>query len=277
MKPLARLALAAMLACIPLLQGCGARGATEQGLEWDGQPVPVLSRVVGPDTAEMRRLGLSTLAHAPPLRILILERGEWGDSLRILEYSGDLEAYAVFQGAVGHPDELASGLSARGERFWLRLGRWIVVREETMQDEPQRHFGRLSLPGAVPGRLPGAFASLLHRGRIPGSERVQTGAFLGIPVTVAVLSARADCRGDTAWVYAAPGLRRAFATEVARLSGWRADTLDAGIWMTSGTPEMPPFSLLVTRSGTVGVEGCFDNDLTRKWIFMQSRALKRLK
>jgi hypothetical protein len=116
-----------------------------------------------------------------------------------------------------------------------------------------------------------------HRGRIPGTERILTDVFMGQASTVMVFALRADCRSDTAWIYAAPDLRPSFGDSLVRMQRWRADTLRTGLQTTAEFFELVPAVLRFSRAGMAGVEGCFDEDLTKGWLKIQSAALKSLK
>jgi hypothetical protein len=61
------------------------------------------------------------------------------------------------------------------------------------------------------------------------------------------------------------------------LPGWRIDTTAHGLRFSQVSPEMPPVLLDFSKRGMVGVEACFDEDLTFYWLKMQARGLKSLK
>jgi hypothetical protein len=260
-----------------LLAACGG-SEYEDGLEWKGEPVRVTARAPRPGTEALRILNLEALAGHPPRRILDAAPGEWGDSLKFLEFGGELEAYAAFQELASHPDDIAAAVTVHGDRVCFRRGKWIVLVDAWSWKTGDWFDASLSLPeAAMPGGTPNAFASLLHRGRIPGSERILTGEFLGLKIASPVFSVRMDCRGDTAWLYAIPEIRASFADELARLPGWRADSAIAPLQLFLDSPEFPPFVLRFDQGGAVGVEGCFDEDLTNYQLKMQMRGLKSVK
>jgi hypothetical protein len=136
----------------------------------------------------------------------------------------------------------------------------------------------LDLPGsAPPAELPGAFGSMLHRGRISGSERILTHEFMGQASSVRIFAVRADCRGDTAWIFAAPELKASFGDSLMRMQRWRADTLKGDLQISSEFSELSPVRMRFSSAGMTGVEGCFDEKLTSEWLQIQSSGLKNLK
>lgn len=276
-------ALAALLAALPaaLLQGCGGASSHEPGLEWNGSPMPVESRTAVPDSAAMRA-AVPILGTMLPKRVLRIAPGEWGDSLRILEFEGELEAYAAFQELASLPEDVAAGVTAQGDRICFRRGRWVAVTDAWTWKGADVFDRALALPdAALPGGIPDLFGSMVHQDRIPGSERILTRTFLGFQTEVPVFSVQVDCHGDTAWVYASPGMRRgraeSFMARLARLPGWQADTVASGLELSQNSPELPPLTLHFSKRGMVGVEACFDKKLTSYWLKMQSRGLKSLK
>src|SRR5690606_24171440 len=112
------------------------------------------------------------------------------------------------------------GETACGDRVCFRRGRWMGAVDSWSWKKGEWFARALALPDApVPDGIPEVFGSLLHQARVPGSERILTGMFLGHPVDVPVYALKVDCRGDTAWVYAAQGLKDEFAALLASGAG----------------------------------------------------------
>lgn len=275
-----------VLALLPLLQACGGGSAAhETGLEWKGSPLPVASRTAVPDTAVMRAaVDPIPLRHLPE-RVLRIEPGEWGDSLRVFDFGDELLAYAAFQEIAVLNEDIESGVTVIGDWICMRRGNWLIVTDAWSWKSGDVFEQALSLPGAaLPTGIPRIFGSMVHQGRIPGSERLATGAFLGIPTGVRVYAVQVDCHGDTAWVYAAPDLRRGaaktFTERLARLSGWRTAQTASGDGsdgrFQQQSPDLPPATVEFSGRGMVAVEGCFDQKLTAYWLKMQARGLKSL-
>jgi hypothetical protein len=271
-----------------LLWACGGPSFHEEGLEWNGAPLRVESRMAKPEPEALRALGLEALAGQSgtdghfPERILRIAPGEWGDSLRLLDFGGELEAYAAFQELAWLPEDVAAGVTVHGDRVCFRRGKWIGMVEAWNWKDVEAFDRALALPGApVAGGIPALFGSMVHQRRLPGSERILTTHFMGLKIASPVFSVRVDCQGDTAWVYASQGLRKsaatAFTAQLLRSPGWRVDTLSDGIQVSRTLSELPPAILWFSNRGMVGVEACFDEDLTKNWLKMQARGLKGLK
>lgn len=262
------------------LAACGS-STSESGLSWNGQPMAVASRLNAPARDSLAARGWDALSEHRPARLLRIEAGEWGDTLWLLEFAGELEAYTAFQQLTPDPEAVALGEALCGDRVCFRRGRWIGALDAWSWKGGDWFASRLALPGPAPeGNIPQVFGSLLHQDRLPGSERVLTGTFMGRPVEHPVFAMKVDCHGDTAWVYASPHLKTDFAETLARQPGWGVDTL-GGLWkgveVYSELTELPPVILRLSRHGMVGVEGCFDKELTSYWLKMQARGLKKLK
>jgi len=263
------------------LAACGGASREESGLSWSGAPLPVAARLSAPTADSLRAHGWEALVRHKPRRMLRVAAGEWGDTLWLLEFKDDLSAYAAFQQLSPDDEAIASGEAVCGERVCFRRGRWIGSLDGWSWKGGDWFAARLTLPGPEPeGNLPAIFGSLLHQDRIPGSERVLSGEFMGLAVSDPVYAMKADCRGDTAWVYAAPRVPPGFAESLSRQPGWGVDTL-RGLWkgleVHSELTELPPVILRFSGKGMVGVEGCFDEELTSYWLKMQARGLKNLK
>jgi hypothetical protein len=272
------LTLAFAAAFLLVLQSCGAPSPHVSGVEWKGEPLRVIARSDKPGIDALRAAGFDALHRHPPQRILAIAPGEWGDSLRLLEFHGELQAYAAFQELASNPEDIPTGISPCGERVCFRRGRWIGVVDAWSWKGGGWMEDALALPeGSLPGELPAAFGSMPHRGRIPGTERILTDVFMGQASTVMVFAVRADCRGDTAWLYAAPDLQPSFGDSLVRLQRWRADSLKTGLQTSAEFLELSPATLRFSGNGMAGVEGCFDKDLTSDWLKNQSAALKSLK
>jgi hypothetical protein len=264
-----------------VLSACGRTSTHETGLTWNGTPLVVTARLESPQGDTLKSLGWEALVNHPPTRLLRVEAGEWGDSLSLLEYPDEVASYTAFQQLTPDPDAVAVGEAVCGDRVCFRRGRWIGALDAWSWKGGEWFAGKLELPGTVAtGNLPEIFGSLLHQDRLPGSERVLTGEFMGRSIKVPVYAMKVDCRGDTALLYAAPGLQVEFAEGLASLPGWGVDTLQglwSGLQIYSELIELPPVILRFSGHGMVGVEGCFDKDLTEYWLKMQARGLKNLK
>lgn len=274
----------AALAALPGFLALAACGPSphEEGLTWGGKPLVVAQRVDAPRDS-LGRLGFEALIHHPPSRLLRVEPGEWADTLWLLEYKDDLSAYAAYQQLSPDPEALLQGeiVCGGGGRVCFRRGRWVGAVDAWSWKGGSWFAQALALPGAPePGGLPEIFGSLLHQDRIPGSERILGGEFMGHKIEDAVYSLKADCRGDTALIYASRALKIPFAARFASQPGWVVDTIPgwgAGVEVYSELTELPPVVLRFSGQGMVGVEGCFDGDLIDFWLKMQARGLKNLK
>jgi hypothetical protein len=263
---------------LQMVMACGGPSPHVSGVEWKGEPLRVGVRFERPDADALSAEGLHALRRQPPVRMLNIVPGEWGDSLKLLEFDDDVQAYTAFQELAGQPDDIAMGISVYGDRVCFRRGRWIGILDAWSWKGEGWFDKALELPGsATLGELPAAFGSMPHRGRIPGSERILTSEFMGQNSTVPVFALKLDCRGDTAWFYAAPELRPTFADSLVRLQRWHADTLKNGLQVSSDFFELAPTRLLFLRGGMAGVEGCFDENLTKEWLKIQFMALRSLK
>lgn len=251
----------------------------EEGLTWNGKPLVVAERLEIPGDS-LGRYGFESLANHPPARLMRVEPGEWADTLWLLEFKSDVSAYAASQQLSSDPEALSRGETVCGERVCFRRGRWIGAVDAWSWKGGSWFAQALTLPGAPADGPPDVFASLLHQDRLPGSERILDGEFMGMKTEGPVYALKADCRGDTALIYASRSLKAEFAVRLAAQPGWELDTLP-GVGTTlavySELTELPPVVLRFTGKGMVGVEGCFDQDLTGFWLKMQARGLKNLK
>ncbi len=263
-----------------MLAACGP-SPHEAGLTWNGKPLRVVERLDAPPRDSLLTQGWEALVNHAPRRILRVEPGEWGDSLWLLEFENERQAYVAYQQVSSDVGSVLLGEAACGDRVCFRRGRWIGAVDSWSWKKGEWFARALAVPDApVPDGIPGVFASMLHQNRVPGSERILTEVFMGVPIEVPVYALKLDCRGDTAWVYAAPGLDAAFASEWGNAPGWSQDTVQGlrkNVVVFSETRELPPVYLNFSARGMVGVEGCFDRELTEYWLKMQARGLKKLK
>lgn len=260
------------------LAACGDADGMRRvrGVEWDGRPLPLASHLANPSGDALRAAGLRLLPY-PPRNLYAAPPGEWGDSLRLLEFGDELEAYAAFQEIAGDPGDVSAGITVLEGRVGFRRGRWIGLLDAWSWKGAAWHDTALALPGAAPsGSLPAAFGAMLHQGRIPGSERILTRDLLGAGIAPA-LAVAMDCHGDTAWLYAAPhGGSGSPSRYPQAWEGWRADSAANGMFSREGR-DLPPARLLVSAQGIVAVEGCFDENLTNNWIKRQKSSIKVIK
>src|SRR5690606_32064936 len=93
-RPMLRLLTLAFTAVFSLaLLSCGKSSPHVSGVEWKGEPLRVIARSDNPGIDALQAVGLEALQRHPPQRILAIAPGEWGDSLRLLEFPGELQAY----------------------------------------------------------------------------------------------------------------------------------------------------------------------------------------
>lgn len=270
------LALAAWLSLG--LSACGSDVLNARGVSWAGMPLPLAVRTETPDAAALQPAGLAVLAAQAPRRFLLATPGEWGDSLVLVEFAGDVEAYAAFQLLAGTPEELEAGQAVCGGRVCFRKGRWIGALDAWSWRGSAGFDAALELPGgAAMGSLPSVFGAMLHAGRIRGSERVLRDDFMGARAPVTIYAVRMACGEDRAWLYAAPGMGRGFATELLAFPGWSPDTAGRTLVLYRELADWPPAELRFGPGGMVGVEGCHDPVLTRHWLNSQKNGLKKLK
>ena len=269
-----------MIACVAVLAACGP-SPHEAGLTWNGKLVRVVERRDAPPRDSLLTHGWEALVNHAPRRILRVEPGEWGDSLWLLEFEDPRQAYVAYQQVSPEVASLTTGETVCGDRVCFRRGRWIGAVDFWSWKRGDWFEQALALPDApIPDGIPELFGSLLHQGRIAGSERILTDAFMGQSVHVPVFAVKIDCRGDTAWLYAAPGLQAEFARALGRGSGWGLDSVPGGgktLEVYSELTELPPVFLRFSGRGMVGVEGCFDHTLIDFWLKMQARGLGKLK
>jgi hypothetical protein len=115
---------------------------------------------------------------------------------------------------------------------------------------------------------------MLHKDRVPGSERVLTHEVLGGAAKAPALAVALECQGDTAWLYvAAPGRPTA---GTLRALGWRNAPGDEDLFLRE-IPDLPLASMRFSKHGTIVVEGCFDSDLTKFWIKCQYSGIKSIR
>ena len=269
---------AALLAALGGLSACGDGTLNARGVAWMGEPLPLTARAEHPDVDLLHPLALSGLSGHAPRQLLQARNGAWGDSLVLLEFADEAVAYAAFQSVAGTPDELEAGQAVCGGRVCFRKGRWIGMLDAWSWKGGEWFDAALELPGGAPmGAQPGLFGAMLHGGRIRGSERVLHDAFLGLKPPVTVYAVRMECGGDSAWLYAAPGMGRAFAVAVLATPGWRPDTSGRTLTLHRELADWAPARLDFGPGGMVGVEGCHDAVLTARWLNLQKNGLKKLK
>jgi hypothetical protein len=197
-----------------------------------------------------------------------------GGAIKLLEYGGDAEAYFAFQRCSG-PEELNQGFASRRNHALFRKGRWMGLwMGSGEKGELQAKF---QLPEKENwGELPKVFASLLQQGRIPFSERVLRGRFLGLAVSAPIFAAAFDCRGDSAWLYASPEMTVDFASALNKRDyALKSEGSEKIILSNRGWQR--PLRMDFFEGGMVGIEGCFDDSLTIHWVQTQKKVLKSLK
>ncbi len=261
-----------------LLAACDDSGGMRnvRGVEWMGRPLPIASVVANPSGEALHAMGIPPVSY-PPGNLYGAPPGEWGDSLRLLEFHGELEAYAAFQELAAEPEDISPGITVLKGRVCFRRGRWIGLLDAWSWKGAVWHDTALALPQAeATGRLPAVFGAMLHQGRFPGSERILTREILGMPIGPA-LAVAMDCHGDTAWLYVAPHREKASrAADSGAWEGWRADPGESGMFSRESR-DLPPVRLAVFPPGVVAVEGCFDQNLSNNWIKRQKSSIKIIK
>jgi hypothetical protein len=274
-----RAAVAGLLfgaACAFLFAACGRESAREAGLEWQGNPMRITQRVENPTREQLKAEGFRM--GASPKRLL--RAGSDGiDTLRLLDFGDETAAYAAFQELAAHPEDFSAGFAVGTDQVFFRRGRWVGAVEAWAWKGMAELEEGLSVPGTVAGTagtLPRAFGSLLHQGRIEGSERILTREFLGLPLSERVFAARMECQGDTAWIYASPSLARAFGLRLARERNARVDSSGRDLRISLRSAGFSPLEARFSGGGMAAVEGCFDESLTNFWLKMQVRGLKSL-
>lgn len=242
---------------------------------WSGEALPVVARLAAPSADALRSADLAPLAAYHPQAYWNIAPGEWADSLALVEFGDVVTAYAAFQELAASPDDPAAGITMRRSRVCFRRGRWIGSVPAWSWKGTSWYDSALALPGGAPtGELPDAFGAMLQQDRVPGSERVLAREVLGGAIKAPALAVALDCRGDTAWLYAAPSGPPVPAA--LRPLGWREVSGDADLFLREN-PDLPPASLRFSGRGVVAVEGCFDPGLTNSWIKNQYSGLKNIR
>src|SRR3989338_6115236 len=127
------------------------------------------------------------------------------------------------------------GGGGRPGRWFFLLGRWLASFPGDKQEEIR---ARMGLAGSEAWeKPPRIFSSLLQQGRLPRSERVLWAEFLGLEPPVAVFAAQMDCAGDSAWLYAAPGMPERFIRDLAEQPGHALDSSGKILERTFGLPD----------------------------------------
>lgn len=262
--------LATLATLIFWIPGCHKTGEIDpQVLAWDDVPLNAEREILSPSALQLSEESFPAM-DVLPRRFLDVSHGE----LKLLEFQGETEAYCMFQ-RIADPSELALGFASRESSAFFQNGRWLGMwkgRDRTRE----KLEASLHLPGNQEwGRVPEAFSSILHQGRIPRSERVLMGRFLGFNIPVPVFAARFDCRGDSAWIYSSPGMPARFADSV--VGGYRTELSGKKKILVADSGWMGPVRLEFFESGMVGVEGCFDTSLMAHWLETQETVIKSLK
>ena len=274
--------LAFTLSSCILLAACGREHAREPGLEWKNVPMEITSRVDKPTGEQVVAAGFPDLG-GTPRRLLKARSGdeaEGGDTLTLLDFGDEATAYAAFQDVESNPEDFTEGFAVHEDRAYFRRGQWVGAMPIGSWRGITELVNALSLPGVPMGSpyaLPDAFASLLHQGRVEGSERILTREFMGIPFEGRVYAVRLNCQGDTAWVFASAHLTREFGFRVGKALKGSLDSSTGELAVVAHSFTFSPLELRFSRAGMVGVEGCFDDSLTNFWIKMQTRGLKNVK
>ena len=274
---------ACVLPLLFALTACGRKSAREPGLEWKNVPLEIVSRIEKPTRDQLGAEGFPYLS-GPPRRLLRARASDPGtdgiDSLSLLDFGDEAAAYAAFQEVASNPDDFAEGFAVDGERVYFRRGPWVGAMAIGSWRGVNELVNGLSVPGVPMGNpyaLPPQFASLMHQGRMEGSERILTGEFVGLPFQGRVYAVRMNCQGDTAWVFASAHLTREFGMRAATALKGNLDSSEGDLAVLANSPGFIPLKLRFSGAGMVGVEGCFDDSLTNFWIKMQARGLKKLK
>jgi hypothetical protein len=275
------------LAVCVLFSACNREKAREPGLEWKGVPLEITGRWDKPTAEQLAANGFSQWfpdLGAVPRRLLTAKVSDPGteglDSVSLLDFGDEAAAYVAFQELAANPDDFAEGFAVGPTRVYFRRGPWVGAVQPGAWRGIAELLGGLSVPGVAVGTpyaVPRQFASLLHQGRVEGSERILTREFMGIPFRGRVYAARLNCQGDTAWVYASPDLKTEFGFRAARALNGNLDSSQGDLGLLAHSPGFSPLLLRFSGAGMAGVEGCFDDSLTNFWIKMQARALKKLK
>ncbi len=240
-----------------------------EALAWEGVEVALQREIPHPEPAWLKEEGFPRFEELPAQRFVSVRVGLDSAEIRLLEFRHDFEAYAVFQ-RIADPDELVEGFSDRDGRVFFRAGRWLGTSTQLGREDLR---SKLDLPHGGWG-TPELFASMIHQGRISHSERVLF-EFLGTNPPVPVFSVQLDCHGDSAWIYASPGMPDLFASEIAHRPGYSMDSA-SGVAVGGDSGAMDPIRLEFFEHGMVGIEGCFDSALTTRWLSSQRLALKGL-
>lgn len=279
---LTRILLMGVTSCV-LFTGCNRERAREPGLEWKNTPLEITGRLENPTPEQLAAEGFPYGAGAPRrlLRARVSNPETAGlDSLSLLDFGDEATAYAAFQEVAVNPDDFTEGFAVGQERVYFRRGQWVGAVSLGAWRGITDLVNGLSVPGVAIGSayaVPPQFASLLHQGRVEGSERILTGEFMGLRFQGRVYAVRLNCEGDTSWVFASSDLGRDFGFRVAKALNGNVDSSGGGMAVLANSPAFSPLTLRFSKAGMVGVEGCFDDSLTDFWIKMQTRALKMLK
>lgn len=267
---------AALVMMLALMAGCRKSQESAGIVTWDGATLSLEREVLNPSDSMLRGEGYPTAFNPLPHRFLALRSESIQDEIKLLEFSKDIEAYAAFQ-RMADPVELTDGFAVRRDRVFFRKGCWLGALSAFGKGREWLQT-RLQLPGDGEwGAFPGFFPSLLHQERIPHSERIIFERFLGIRTPLPVFTAGINCHGDSAWIYAVPGMPANFARKLADRPGYRIDSAGKETFVIADSGWDYPLRLVFFETGMVGVGGCFDTSLTNRWIITQEKVLKSFK
>ena len=226
-----------------------------EGITWNGKALTLEREVLNPTQNQLNEEGFPIAFVCFPKRFLSFHPADLKDEVKLMEFSGENEAYLTFQ-RFANSRELEEGYLFRGNRVVFRKGKWLgsLIAGPDESKEWLKNTLRFSEMVDWEG-IPAGFSSFIFQNRIPASERVIASHFFGSRLDHKVFSARFECIGDSAWVYFSPGMPpHAVYTEFNK-----------------------PLKLDFSEFGMVGVEGCFDDSLTNYWIQVQKKVLKSLK
>ncbi len=238
-----------------LLFTTGCHHKDEASITWNGKALTLERTVLNPTRNQLNEEGFSIAFICFPKRFLSFHPADLDDEVKLLEFSGENEAYLTFQ-RFANSRELAEGYLFRGNRVFFRKGKWLgaLIADSDQKKEWLENVLQFSETVDL-GGVPAGFSSILFQNRIPESERIITNHFFGNHLEHKVFSARFDCVGDSAWVY--------FSLEMPP--------------RVVRTGFNKPLKLDFSELGMVGVEGCFDDSLTNYWIQIQKKVLKSFK
>ncbi len=264
-----------------LLSSCMHREKPEQVPRWEDKPFQAERVVRNPGREFLLGISRSSdfLDGFKALPILYLEYKPEGKDLllHLFQYQNEDEAFNVFQ-SIAEPQELSNGwVPDRGKGTYFRKGPWIGYANPGFNLERSWIQEKLNFTGTQDwGQIPTLFASILHLGRIPNSERVFMEEFMGIKPLHPIFAVQMECQGDSAWFYVSPNMPIQFASDLAHL-GYPLTIRGEEQILRGDSSFSSPLFLEFSHLGMVGSEGCFDSTLSNQWIYNQKKALKSLK